>query len=1445
MKPTRHLILFLRSFQSLPALGLILLAGPITAAEITWDGQNSVNMSAAVNWAGDVAPVSGDGIHLAEMGVLISGSTGSLYNSSYLYGVNNDLATGTVYNGMTFEQNWGGNAVNGSAFVLSGDLVDNSPFLTQNIAAYFSLSGTRNVSVSSRTAAIAVSGVISEATAGSGITKTGPGLLTLTGTNTYSGPMTVTGGTTSIGNDARLGAAPATVTPGSIVLDGGSLRVTFALTISANRGMTLGSNGGTLDSAPTSGSTSYNGIIAGAGNFVKTGGASLILGGASTYGGTTTLNQGTLKLDFSQTSAPSSNILPAASNLVLNGLTTAYSATSFTAAGSTLNVTSGSGTSNVQSFASTTLNGGQQTISTSSTASGKVLLNLGAITHNGGAVNFSPGGTFAAGSNAITTTNANDASGILGGWATYNGNHYASNDGAGNIVAYSGYTVVNSGAISSLASSNVRSQTNGAVSLSVADAQTTDINTYSIGNAVTGVKTLTVGSAGTGSTGVLRLGAEGGMMLASGAGGLVVGDVAGNGTLTAGGAANTAGALHFISQSGIDTFTVNSNIADNGTGAVALRVAGYGPLSNAAVLTLNGTNSYTGGTVIYGGRVTAGTTTAFGSGAVTVRNGAQALLPAAGTYANDFNIAGAGANTADTPAALYLQGNTLSGKITLQGDATLTPRSTTGNILSGQITGGYSLSVTAPNGTAGEVILTNPSNNWNGNLTIDSQTLKIGASEVIPNGVNAGSVILNNTATSILDLNGFNETINGLATNGSGCFVQNGAAATTSTLTIGDGNVSSRFEGILRDNGGTGGTLALVKTGTGTIHIPSSNTFTGGLTIKGGVVFGGVPSGTGTPFGAVTGTITLGDTSGSLSAILRQSNLAKTLAHPIVVAAGSTGEKIIDDIGSGQSYTYSGPVTLNDSLSLKTYAGGGSPITLTGAITGNGAVNLVGVPRGANVNVNGAVAGANTGVIMNGTGTFYFSAQNSFGGNVVVNSGTLQAATLAPNNGTTGALGNSSIAGRTITVNNGATLLLSVNNIFGNGAVTATSMPTLVVNGGTVKLTRYSTVGRVELSNGGTLTNTSTDTNTFQAAVFRNGVSVTGTSASTITATAVSAIQYGYHLASNTTFTVNDVTSSSATDLNVVAPLRDQSADFSSQAGGFTKAGTGTMTLAGANTYSGATTVSAGTLLVDGSTGTSAIGVGASGTLGGTGTIGGAVTAAGRIAPGDTGTGTLTTGNATVTGTLAVQVDGAASDKLMVNGNLDVTGATLDVSLLSGGFTAGSYVIAEYSGTLAGTFSSVPAGYAVAYNAGTSGKQIILTQTTGGYGSWASSKGLDGTNNGPNQDPDHDGISNLLEFVFGGDPLSASSTIVPSSSLDASNLTFHFTRSDASKADTTLVVEWGTDMATWTDIAIGEHSSVDGVVTVTDGSPDDDIVVTIPRSNASDGRLFVRLKATH
>ena len=101
-----------------------------------------------------------------------------------------------------------------------------------------------------------------------------------------------------------------------------------------------------------------------------------------------------------------------------------------------------------------------------------------------------------------------------------------------------------------------------------------------------------------------------------------------------------------------------------------------------------------------------------------------------------------------------------------------------------------------------------------------------------PNAVTFGGAI---NGTAMLTLNGNSVTISGLATTpGSDVahrFVQDGNAA-SATLTV-NNSADFTFAGVLQ-NGTGGGTLALVKSGSGTQTLSGANTFTGGVTINAG-----------------------------------------------------------------------------------------------------------------------------------------------------------------------------------------------------------------------------------------------------------------------------------------------------------------------------------------------------------------------------------------------------------------------------------------------------------------------------------------------------------------------------------------------------------------------------------------------------------------------------------
>ncbi|TMU73963.1 autotransporter outer membrane beta-barrel domain-containing protein [Pseudomonas fluorescens] len=138
--------------------------------------------------------------------------------------------------------------------------------------------------------------------------KIGTNTYTLTGTTTAVTPWSVLGGTLAISSDNNLGAPG-----GALTLNGGILQSTTSLSV--GRAVTLGANGGTVNTAPSI-TTAMSGAISGAGALSKTGAGVLALSGANTYSGATHVAAGTLEANaFNTLSASSAHTVASGATL--------------------------------------------------------------------------------------------------------------------------------------------------------------------------------------------------------------------------------------------------------------------------------------------------------------------------------------------------------------------------------------------------------------------------------------------------------------------------------------------------------------------------------------------------------------------------------------------------------------------------------------------------------------------------------------------------------------------------------------------------------------------------------------------------------------------------------------------------------------------------------------------------------------------------------------------------------------------------------------------------------------------------------------------------------------------------------------------------------------------------------------------------------------------------
>ena len=150
----------------------------------------------------------------------------------------------------------------------------------------------------------------------------------------------------------------------------------------------------------------------------------------------------------------------------------------------------------------------------------------------------------------------------------------------------------------------------------------------------------------------------------------------------------------------------------------------------------------------------------------------------------------------------------------------------------------------------------------------------------------------------------------------------------------------------------------------------------------------------------------------------------------------------------------------------------------------------------------------------------------------------------------------------------------------------------------------------------------------------------------------------------------------------------------------------------------------------------------------------------------------------------------------------------------------------------------VAAGYASGV-LGDYSAAITASPSASLYAAWSSNVAQQLTvgNDAPMDDPDHDGILNIMEFVLGGEPMVNSTTVLPKLSKVGNAWFLEYSRSKLSQ-EMPQVVEYSSDLIQWTEIPISAESS-SGVV-ISSGILSDRVEVAIP---VVEGKpTFARLK---
>jgi outer membrane autotransporter protein len=261
---------------TLQALGTLGLTGPI-----------------AINAGGGTIDTNGNNVIVSSA---ISGTGGLTKNGA---GILNFQAAqaytgGTTLNAGTLVlDSVGGSLPVGGALTVNGGTFDMSEIsIGQTVGALSGAGGVISLGANTLTTNSSANTTLASQITGTGaLIKQGSGILTLTGTSTYSGGTTVSGGLINFNSAGNFGA-------GAIALNGGGLQWAAGSSADISSKLApLGAGGGTFD---TNGNTiTFATGLSGSGGLAKQGLGTLNLTGTNTYSGGTAVLGGTLAVNGS------------------------------------------------------------------------------------------------------------------------------------------------------------------------------------------------------------------------------------------------------------------------------------------------------------------------------------------------------------------------------------------------------------------------------------------------------------------------------------------------------------------------------------------------------------------------------------------------------------------------------------------------------------------------------------------------------------------------------------------------------------------------------------------------------------------------------------------------------------------------------------------------------------------------------------------------------------------------------------------------------------------------------------------------------------------------------------------------------------------------------------------------------------------------------------------